>query len=497
MCKRGFDSSRDRVAQSLAALLLSCATMANAAPVQVSRQFQPPSSWAELAEAVKPAVVSVRAVKLEHPGKDGQSAQDPFSFFFDEESPEGSRSGKKRGDSPAEADDAAPFRSDSGGSGFLISADGLVVTNHHVIEGATRLDVVLADETFPAEIVGTDPATDLALLAIESDRDLPYLQLGDSDALRVGDWVMVVGNPLNLDLTVTSGVVSATGRSIGISGNDAGLENFIQTEAPINFGNSGGPVVDMRGRVVAIATAVNFGADNIGFLVPSNTLRDVLPQLKEYGDVSRGALGTNVAALTPEQAPAFGVARGVVVTQVPAASPAAAADMRRGDVVVAVEGAAVASVGELVRAIASHLPGSTVTIDVVREGRPLKKQVVLAERLRRDAGDDTDAATTEGEAEAAVPAFEVVDLDAATRKARQLPADARGAIVTFVDPLGWLHDQGLRRGQRIIELNGKPLASAKALNEALAKSVSGTYLRLLVLRERDDGVPFFVVFRVP
>jgi serine protease Do len=204
-------------------------------------------SFADLAEAVDPAIVSIQASTIEKgaQGRGGRGGQDPFEFFF------GPRDRQQQPQQPrrpgqGDEEDGEEFRSDAGGSGFVISRDGLVVTNYHVIEGATSVKVHLGDRDYTAEVKGTDQATDLALLKIDAGRDLRYLDLGDSDKLRVGDWVMVIGNPLNLDKTVTTGVVSAKGRSIGISG-DSSFENFIQTDAAINFGNSGGPLVNMRG----------------------------------------------------------------------------------------------------------------------------------------------------------------------------------------------------------------------------------------------------------
>jgi serine protease Do len=483
--------------------LLLAASAAAAAPVKVSQRFQAPGSWAELAEAVKPAVVSIRAVTLEDRVEERAASTDPFEFFFGEPRPDAAP--------PADAPDGqAPERAEGSGeprrevwtgSGFLVSADGLVVTNHHVIEGAMRIDVQLGGHTYAAEIVGIDEATDLAVLGIDAGDDLPYLETADSDELRVGDWVMVLGNPLGLDLTVTTGVVSAKGRRIGIA-SDTGLEDFIQTEAPINFGNSGGPVVDMRGRVVAVATAINYGAQNIGFLVPSNVLEEVLPQLVEYGDVSRGALGAPIAGLSPEQAPAFGVESGVLVMDVPAGSPAAIAEMRRGDVVVAVESAPVGSVGELVRSIAAHLPGSEVTIELVRDGRRLRRTAVLAERPRRDregAAEEEDAGAEEADyasGDAPLADLEVTDLDAATRTASGFPSDADGALVALVEPLSWLYDQGLRRGHLITEVNGRPISGAGELEQALEQSPAGAYLRFYVLRPRA-GSPFYAALQVP
>src|SRR6185369_3375682 len=268
-------------------------------------------SFADLAQAVDPAVVSIQAATIEKGGDTrvphrggrggrgggGNGGNDPFEFFF---GPRQGQPGGGNGDGQPEE-----FRSDAGGSGFVVSRDGLVVTNYHVVEGASEVKVHLNDRDYTAVVKGTDPSTDIALLKIDAGHDLRYVELGDSDSVRVGDWVMVVGNPLNLDKTVTTGVISAKGRSLGIS--DASFENFIQTDAAINFGNSGGPLLDLNGRVNGIATAINYGAENIGFAVPVNTLKQVLPQLEQKGKVSRGYLGIRVANLSFAQAQAFGL----------------------------------------------------------------------------------------------------------------------------------------------------------------------------------------------
>ena len=300
-------------------------------------------SFADLAEAVSPAVVSIQAATIEKApaNRGGRGGVDPFEFFF------GPRNRQQRPQQQQPDDEDGPgqggpgqggpgqgeeFRSDAGGSGFVISPDGLVITNNHVVEGATSVKVHLDDRDYPAQVKGVDKATDIALLKIDAGHPLRFVELGDSDAIRVGDWVMVIGNPLNLDRTVTTGVISAKGRSIGIS--DASFENFIQTDAAINFGNSGGPLLNMQGQVVGIATAINWGAENIGFAVPVNTLKEVLPQLREKGKVSRGYLGLGVRNLDYTQAQAWGLkdTAGALVQTVEN-GPAKDAGVEHGDVI--------------------------------------------------------------------------------------------------------------------------------------------------------------------
>src|SRR6185436_4641940 len=299
-----------------------------------------------------------------------QGSVDPFEFFFGPRRDQRPNPGRPNSpNSPNE--DERDFRSDAGGSGFVISRDGLVVTNYHVIEGATNVKVHLGDRDYPAVVKGTDQATDIALLKIDAGRDLRYLELGDSDIVRVGDWVMVIGNPLNLDKTVTTGVVSAKGRSIGIS--DASFENFIQTDAAINFGNSGGPLVNLKGEVVGIATAINWGAENIGFAVPVSTLKEVLPQLREKGKVSRGYLGIQVQNLSYNQARAFDLEStdGALVGSVEADTPAGKAGVKHGDIIVGVDDVKVKTTHDLINYVANKGPNSTVNLDVLRNGKHL------------------------------------------------------------------------------------------------------------------------------
>ena len=241
------------------------------------------------------------------------------------------------------------------------------------------------DRDYKAEVKGTDAATDLALLKIDAGSSLPYLNLGDSDRLRVGDWVMVIGSPLALDHTVTVGVVSAKGRALGIS--DVSFENFIQTDAAINFGNSGGPLVNLKGEVVGIATAINYGAENIGFAVPVSTLEQVLPQLEQKGKVSRGYLGIQIRNLDFEHAQAFGLQStdGALVESVEK-GPAKEAGIDHGDVIVGVDEHQVAKTRDLIDFVAGKPPGTTVTLDVIRNGKHLKKQVKLSERPGAEVG---------------------------------------------------------------------------------------------------------------
>jgi serine protease Do len=506
-----------------AALVALAAQPALAVPPPVSppASYRPPDSLADLVDAVAPAVVSIQAATIETGpprggGKEGPGSVDPFEFFFGPrdrgakpDGGEGGGEGKKDGDAGAPGDaerggDAGAVpeerRSDAGGSGFVISPEGLVITNYHVVEGAMSVIVHLCDRDYPARVRGTDPSTDLALLEITADGPLPYLALGDSGALRVGDWVVVIGNPLNLSQTVTFGMVSAKGRSIGIS--DVSFENFIQTDAAINFGNSGGPLIDTRGRVVGIATAINYGAENIGFAVPVDTLKQILPQLRERGTVSRGYLGVVVRNLTLAQAGAWGLAdaRGALVVDVPEGTPGAAGGVRHGDVVLGVDGRPVAVTKDLIDYVASRVPGTTVALDLWRDGSRVPAMVKLAERPH--AANEAIEEPPARPARVAKPAewlgIQVLPLTGDLRKAHAIPDGVEGLLVGAVAPTSPLYDQSVSPGDVVSEVNGRPVRSLADFDEAIASAKPGDYVRLYCSSFGSNGAgPFYAVAQKP
>lgn len=449
-------------------------------------------SFADLAERVLPAVVSIDAQTIEKADSRGsrrRGAPSPFEFFFGPQGPQGSPDGEPR-----------EFRSDSGGSGFVISADGEVITNNHVVDGATKVRVRLDGRLYDAEVKGVDPSTDLALLKIDAGRQLDYLRLGDSEALRVGDYVMAVGNPLLLDHTVTVGVVSAKGRSIGLT-QDASFENFIQTDAAINRGNSGGPLVNLRGEVVGIATAMNWGAENIGFAVPVSTLQAVLPQLRETGRVSRGYLGVNIQNLDFDRAQAFGLEStdGALVVDVTADSPAADAGLRHGDIILEVDGRSIAATRDLIDYVSAQPPGRKVRVEVLRDGKRSTHTVTLGER---DSGADADDPAREPAGRALDwLGIDYQDITPGMRQNQGLPEDLQGVLVRSVAPSSPLYDEGVTRGDLITEVNGRSVADADAFEKSVSDADSGSYLRLYVRRfdprRQADGVGFFAIVRVP
>src|SRR5436305_1184235 len=467
-------------------------------------------SFADLAEAVSPAVVSIQAATIEKApaNRGGRGGVDPFEFFF------GPRNRQQRPQQQQPDDEDGPgqggpgqggpgqgeeYRSDAGGSGFVISPDGLIITNNHVIERATSLKVHLDARDYTAQVKGFDKATDIALLKIDAGHPLRYLELGDSDAIRVGDWVMVIGNPLNLDKTVTTGVVSAKGRSIGISG-DASFENFIQTDAAINFGNSGGPLINMQGQVVAIATAINYGAENIGFAVPVSTLKDILPQLREKGKVSRGYLGLGVRNLDYTQAQAWGLpgTDGALVQSVEN-GPAKDAGVEHGDVILSVDGRKVKQTRDLINYVSNKGPNATVTLDVWRNGKQIQKQVKLRERpATSQAEDDTNSAKPEGSSGIEWLGIQYQDLSSSLRGAHGIPNDVSGIIVTSVTPTSPLYEQFVRPGSIITEINGQALKGSADFEKVVKSAKPGSYLRFYTLQYDPRGggraaTPLFAV----
>jgi serine protease Do len=454
-------------------------------------------SFADLAQAVDPAVVSIQAATIEK--GDSRRRGNPLEFFL---GPQGQQQQPRRGrpNLSPDGDDGSPSdeqRSDAGGSGFVISRDGLIVTNYHVVEGATEVKVHLGDRDYPAKVQGTDQSTDIALLKINAGHDLRYLELGDSDKVRVGDWVMVVGNPLNLDKTVTTGVVSAKGRSLGIS--DISFENFIQTDAAINFGNSGGPLIDLQGEVVAIATAINYGAENIGFAVPVNTLREILPQLREKGKVSRGYLGVEIKNLDYNLAQSFGLATtdGALVGNVTDNTPAADAGIKHGDIIQSVDGRHIKTTRDLIGYVSEKGPNQIVTLSVLRDGKSLERKVKLGERPVSGQQASVDKP---GRGKSGIDwlGLQYQDLNDGLRGNLNLPGDSRGVVVTSVSPSSPLYEQGVRAGTVITEVNGEAVKNVADFERVVQGLKSKSYLRLYALRPSRTGTAsFFAVTQVP
>ena len=464
-------------------------------------------SFADVAARVMPAVVSIRSteiVKLSEQQRRRGTGVDPFEFFFpDPNDPNRRRFG---GDSGSSDDDERAER--SGGSGFIVSPDGYIVTNNHVIENATKVEVHYgADEngnggrTVTAKIIGRDPNTDLALLKIDTDRELPSVPLGDSDRIRKGDWAIAIGHPFTFENTLTVGVISAKGRNIGISAETRSFENFIQTDAAINFGNSGGPLLNINGEVIGINTAIRGGgAQGIGFATPVNTVKVLLPQLKE-GKVVRGYLGMTISDISDETREAFNLpeARGALVQQVEPGKPADKAGIRRGDAVIEIDGKPIRNNRELIDTI-SYLPvGTTVKVTVLRDG---KRQVLTAKTAERPK--DGPVAEEEEEAAATEPVRDKLgltlqNLTAELRRSAGLPTNVSGVLVTNVKSVSPAADANISEGDVINEVQGQPVSNIDEFRAAIERTRSGQRIRLYVSTPTRGGevVSTYRVLQVP
>jgi serine protease Do len=353
------------------------------------------------------------------------------------------------------------------GSGFIIDRQGFILTNYHVIEGADRITVTLADgRALRADVIGTDPAIDVALVRVPGVSDLPEAKVGNSDDLRVGEWVCAIGNPLGYVHSVTVGVVSFIGRKLF----DASLDDYIQTDAAINFGNSGGPLINARGEVIGINSAISSRASNIGFAVPINQAMGVVPQLKTRGKVSRGFIGVELTDVTPDlqRSLKLPVNRGALVQDITPDSPAERAGLRPYDIIVSVDGRAVWTNDELIRDISGRQPGTIARLDVVRDGRHLPTAVKLTERPAREDDDDDDHPDGMPSRSGAAPAVSSADpplgltvreLDTALARRLDIPAGIGGVVVMRVDPADASFVPGIHRGFVVMEINREPVRS--------------------------------------
>ena len=418
-------------------------------------------NFADVAEVINPAVVNIDATSRAAAGSGEESDVPPWE------------SGRGQG---------APRRGT--GSGVIIEADGHILTNHQVIERAERILVKLADgRTLRAEVVGSDPDTDIALIKVGSDKPFPVAPLGDSDQLRVGEWVCAIGNPLAYEHTVTVGVVSYIGRKLF----DSGLDNYIQTDAAINFGNSGGPLINARGEVIGINAAISSRASNIGFAVPVNQARAVLPQLKQRGRVARGFIGVALKDVDADLQRSLGLpsARGALVQDVTEGSPGQRAGLKPYDLITAIDGQPVGSNDELIRRIAATAPGTTVSVQLLRDQRQMTVAVTLAERRLRSAEPSErggrDAPPPVQPTSAGSPlGLAVRDLVREDVRSLALPAGVTGVVISRVDPIGPAFDADLERGQVILEVNRRPVASARQFQQLTGALRPGDVLALFL-----------------
>jgi len=364
------------------------------------------------------------------------------------------------------------------GSGFIISEDGYILTNNHVVQGADEIIVTLADNRkFNAKVIGTDPTVDLAVIKIDA-KGLPSLPLGDSDKVEVGEWVVAIGNPFGLSHTVTVGVISAKGRTI--SAGDRSFENFLQTDAAINPGNSGGPLLNLNGEVIGINTAIIPYAQGIGFAIPINTAKQILKDLIEFGKVKRGWLGIYLQPMTPSLAKGFGLkeAKGVIVARVVPGSPAEKHGLKRGDVILSVDGKEVNSPAELQMAIRSHKAGEKVTLTVWRQGKTVDVSVTLGELPQEEKLSQVSEEKI---------GIRVSNITSDLIKKYGI-AEKQGVVVVYVEPNSPADVADLREGDVILEVNGSEIKNLSDWEKALS-ALSGDSLVLLVSR---GGSTFFV-----
>lgn len=441
------------------------------------------ASYADIVERTSPAVVQIEARHKQKVG--AQSQQFPFGddFFRQFQNPQQNR---------------RPPVERGVGSGVLVSADGSILTNHHVVDGADAIKVTMNDnKTYDAKVVGSDEPSDLAVLKIEGT-NLPFLTLGNSDSVRVGDIVLAIGNPLGIGQTVTAGIISAKGRRTGLS--DGSFEDFLQTDAPINRGNSGGALVNLGGELIGINSQIlsgGAGGGNIGiaFSIPSNMARSVMEQLLKDGKVRRGMLGVNIQNITDEIAENFQLTQrsGVVVSNVRKGSAAEKAGVKRDDVITAINGEKVEDSNVLRNKVAGTLPGTEVKLSILREGKEIELTAVLDEFELADADrqgreqEENDGPTPQNQSGKLGLSLE--PLNAQTARRYNLNGETEGLVVTSVEQDGPAAEAGIAQGDVILEVNRRPVSSVDDVRSALDAAANRTALLLISRRGQTVYVP--------
>ncbi len=449
-----------------------------------------PLSFADLAARLKPAVVNVStsqsvrgpaaAAPSERPqAPPGSPFEDFFKDFFDRQQREGGSTPQRRAQSL--------------GSGFVIDKSGIVVTNYHVIADADEITVIFDDNTsYPAEIIGRDQKTDLAVLRVKSDEDFPFVPWGDSEVSRVGDWVLAIGNPFGLGGSVTAGIISARGRNI----NAGPYDNFIQTDASINRGNSGGPMFNLDGEVIGINTAIfspSGGSVGIGFAIPSNLAKRVVQQLIDFGETKRGWLGVQIQTVNDEIAESLGLdkPRGALVSKVNDGGPAAEGGVEAGDVILEFAGRPVVEMRTLPRIVADTEIGDTVDVVVWRKGAEKKLRVKVGELEEVQEAAFTPDGPTPGRSE--VLGMILSPLTGESRTEFQLGEDTKGVVVTSVDGDSTAAERGIRPGDVIVEVNQEQVASPQEVAEKIKAVQESGRKSVLLLVERSGDLRFVAV----
>src|SRR5690349_9679764 len=473
----------------------------SAAHAQVNnevRKVAQPIGFADIVERVKPSVISVKINIADKSAKDDSANKDedspfqpgsPMERFFrrfggPDGLPPGLRGGPRGGRGPVTGQ----------GSGFFISADGFAVTNNHVVDGADKVGVTTDDgKTYTARVIGADPRTDLALIKVEGRTDFPFAKLSDTKP-RIGDWVLAVGNPFGLGGTVTAGIVSASGRDIG----SGPYDDFIQIDAPVNKGNSGGPAFDTSGEVMGVNTAIyspSGGSVGIAFSIPASTVKNVVAQLKDKGTVSRGWIGVQIQPVTPDIADSLGLkkAEGALVAEPQANGPAVKAGIESGDVITSVNGEKVKDARELARTIGGLAPGTAVKLNVLHKGQDKIVTLTLGQlpntiEAKADTGNDDPGGVTRG--------TDVPKLGLSVAPANSVAgAGKEGVVVTEVDPKGAAAERGFKEGDVILEVGGKTVATANDVRDAISAARTDNKNSVL-MRVKSGGSSRFVAVPV-
>lgn len=445
-----------------------------------------PASFADLADRLLPAVVNISTTQSVegHPGIEipGFPPGSPFEEFFKEFF---ERNQQRQ----------LPSRkATSLGSGFIVDPSGYVVTNNHVIQDADEITVILHDDTqLPAKLVGRDGKTDVAVLKVEPTVKLPAVTFGDSERLRVGDWVLAIGNPFGFGGTVTAGIISARGRDI----NSGPYDDFLQTDASINRGNSGGPMFDLDGQVIGVNTAIfspSGGSIGIGFAIPSSIVEPIVKQLIATGEVKRGWIGVRIQEVTPEIADTLGLkhASGALVASAMDDGPAKAAGIRAGDVILEFNGHEVSEMRRLPRIVADTEVGQTVKVKLWRDGkeRTVDIKVAALQEGEEELAKASDSAPTPEAEKVDALGFSVSDIDDKLRERYDIAADTSGVVVTEIEDSGAAAEKGLRVGDVIVEVGQKPVSKAGDVAARIKDAKSSGQKSVLLLVEGQGGMRF-------
>ncbi len=469
----------------IALLALIVAVMLSGAGSALARKA--PDSFADLAEKLSPAVVNIstkQLVKSPHLNEmpqfpPGSPFEDLFRDFFDQQQ------GQQRS-----------RRVTSLGSGFIIDAEGIIVTNNHVIAQADEITVNLSDGSqLPAELVGRDPKTDLAVLKVESDKPLPFVSFGRSDKIRVGDWVLAIGNPFGLGGSVSAGIISAENRNI----NSGPYDSFLQTDAAINRGNSGGPLFNLDGEVVGVNTAIispSGGSIGIGFAIPSNITENVVTQLREFGETRRGWLGVRIQSVTDELAESFGLdkARGALVAEVTDGGPAEQAGIRVGDVILSFNDTDVPEMRDLPRIVAETQVGKKVQVVVWRDGRKKDFDVTLGRLEDFERAEGVAAAQPDKQgSEIADLGLTLIPLNDIVREQFGIPENVEGVAVIDVESASAAAEKGIRPGDVIVEVAQQEVSSPADVSKKVAEIRKSDKKSVLLLLNRGGDLRFVAV----